>query len=258
MAKPSSTRKVAKVARTGGGRTTGRGQTSWFFPTLLTCVAVLGVFLIGFSRSQRQPDLTPPRVGSDHWHSAIGFDICGTFAPSIPDNGEDPLGIHTHGDGVVHTHPFSSQAAGARARLGHYFDTLDITVTEDRIEIPGAEPKENGDRCGDREGSIQVKVWETRAPDDDGEIFEGDPGDIRLGNNQLITIAFVPDGTEIRKPPSEPQLDNLTDLGPTAATTIPVPTTAPGETTLPPGDATTTLPPGATIPETPGTSTSVP
>jgi hypothetical protein len=68
----------------------------------------------------------------------------------------------------------------------------------------------------------------------------------------------VPDGTEIRKPPSEPQLDNLTDLGPTAST-IPVPTTAPGETSPPPGDATTTLPPGATIPETPGsTSTSVP
>src|SRR5918997_4723930 len=127
MPKSPSTRKVTRVARTGGGRTK-RGQTSWVFPAFITTVVILGTFLIVFSRNQRQPDTSPPRIG-DHWHSAIGFFICDSFAPNVPDSGEDPLGIHTHGDGVVHTHPFTSAAAGSRARLALYFETLDLTVT---------------------------------------------------------------------------------------------------------------------------------
>ena len=111
MPKPSGARKVTRVSRTGGGRTK-RGQTSWLFPTLITVTVIAGTFLIAFSRSERQPDTTHPRVGSDHWHAALGVDICGTFTSNIPDNGQDPLGIHTHGDGIVHIHPFSAQSAG--------------------------------------------------------------------------------------------------------------------------------------------------
>ncbi len=63
-------------------------------------------------------------------------------------------------------------------------------------------------------------------------------------------MAFVPDGTDIPKPPSEPQLDKLTDIGTTpvpdelaTTTTSPFttetsvvtdPTTIPPETTTPP------------------------
>jgi hypothetical protein len=239
MAKSTTTRKVTKVARTGGGRTK-RGQSSWFFPALLTTVVVLGTFLVVFSRNQRQPDTSPPRIGTDHWHSAIGFDICGTFAPNVADNGQDPLGIHTHGDGVVHTHPFSSQAAGRRATLKLWLDTVGVKATADELKLPGDERTyKNGGKCGDQEASIVTMVWENRTGE--GELFAGDPGDIRLGDNQLITIAFVPKGTEIRKPPSESQLDNLSDV-PGATTT-----TVPGATTTLPGQ-TTTLPPTSAPP----------
>ena len=223
------TRKVTKVARTGGGRTK-RGQTSWFFPTLLTVVVVLGTFLIVFSRNQRQPDTSAPRVGADHWHSAIGFYLCdastgqASFAPNLADNGQDPLGIHSHGDGVVHTHPFSSTSAGRNAQLRHFFDALDITVNENQVRLPGQDARRNGDDCGDQNGEIQVKVWDTRSPTDPGRLIEGAPGNLRLGNNQLITVAFVPDGADIPKPPSEAQLDNLSDV-PGATTTLP-PTTS--------------------------------
>ena len=61
-----------------GGRTK-RGQTSWIFPTFLVSVVVIGLALTAFSRQQRQPDTSHPRVGSDHWHSAIGFDICASL-----------------------------------------------------------------------------------------------------------------------------------------------------------------------------------
>ncbi|MFP5318299.1 MAG: hypothetical protein ACLGI2_08390 [Acidimicrobiia bacterium] len=230
------TRKVTKVARTGGGRTK-RGQSSWFFPTLLTAVVVLGTFLIVFSRNQRQPDTSAPRIGVDHWHSAIGFYLCdeatgeAAFIPNLPDSGQDPVGIHTHGDGVVHTHPFSSTAAGRNAQLRHYFDALDITVNENQISgLPGQETRRNGDNCGSQDGQVQVKVWDTRSPTDPGRIVEGAPGNLRLGNNQLITVAFVPEGADIPKPPSEAQLDNLTDV-PGATTSLPPTSTTVAEPT---------------------------
>ena len=259
MAKPSSVRKVAKVARTGGGRTK-RGQTSWLVPAILICVSVVGVFLVGFSRAQRQPDLSPPRIG-DHWHSAIGFYVCGTFTPNVPDNNQDPLGIHTHGDGVIHTHPFSSQAAGERAILKLFLDTLDIRLTETELRLPGQEARRSGERCESGPADLQVKVWESRAPADTGRLVPGDPGDIRLGNNQLITVAFVPEGTEIPRPPTEAELDQLTDLGPTPATTVAgaaTATTVPGATTTPPPDAATTAPPTTSPPTTSPPTTSPP
>lgn len=251
MAKTTS-RKVTKVARTGGGRTKRGGQsTSWFFPSFIVAVVVVGLGLTVYSRDQRQPDRTPPQVGRDHWHSAIGFDMCGQFAPAVTDNGQDPLGIHTHGDGVVHTHPFSSTAAGRNATLQIWFDTVGANVTADEIELPGSEAMKNGDKCGDQPGRVVTKVWETRAPGDPGRIVEGNPGDIRLGNNQLITVAFVPEGTDVPKPPSEPQLDRLTDIDPPTGVTTTLPggeTTIPGETTT--SVAPTTAPPTTTPPTT--------
>jgi hypothetical protein len=239
--KPTSartTRKVTKVARTGGGRTK-RGQTSWIFPSVLTVAVIAGTFLIAFSRAERQPDTSRPRVGADHWHAAIGFDICGTFAPNVPDNGQDPLGIHTHGDGIVHTHPFSSQSAGKKATLKVWLDTVGASVTPTQVKLPNDDAHKNGQKCGDKDATVLTKVWDTRSPDDTGRIFGSDPRDIHLKNNQLITVAFVPEGSDIPRPPSERQLDNLSDVGANATST-----TTPGGTaaTTPGGTAATTTP----------------
>lgn len=237
----TTTRKVTRVARTGGGRTK-RGQSSLLFPTMITVIVILGTFLIVFSRSQRQPDHTRPRVGSDHWHAAIGFYICDAFAPNVPDNGQDPLGIHTHGDGIVHTHPFSSQSAGKRAILKVWLDTVGAKATTSEIKLPNdSTTHKNGQKCGDKAATVVTKVWDTRT--DSGHIVTGPPGDIRLKNNQLITIAFVPDGTDIPKPASESQLDNLSDVGPNATST-----TIPGETATTVAGETTTVAPATTAP----------
>ena len=239
MPKPSAARKVTRVARTGGGRTK-RGQTSWFFPTLIVVTALAGTFLIAFSRAERQPDTSRPRIGSDHWHAAIGFDICGTFAAPVPDNGQDPLGIHTHGDGIVHVHPFSSQSAGKNAILKVWFDTVGAKVTSTQIKLPNDEvTHKNGQKCGDKTANVITKVWDTRAPDDQGHIV-ADPDAIKLKDQMLITVAFVPDGDPIPKPPSESQLDNLNDVGANATST-----TVPATSTTVAG-ATTTLPPTTT------------
>ena len=248
MGKASSAKKVARAARTGGGRTR-RGSTSWVWPTLMAFVVILGTAGIVYSRDQRQPDNSRPLAASgnragDHWHAAIGFYICGQFAPNLPE-GTDPLGIHGHGDNVVHIHPFGSSAAGKRARLEIFFETVDVDVTDDSIKLPGQDRKSNGDDCENGDGRVQTKVWDSRDPSDQGRIVSGDPSDIRPQDGQLITIAFVPEGTDIPRPPSADTLDNLSDLQPTPAsttstTTATSETTSPASTTPPDINATTT------------------
>ena len=248
MGKASSTKKVARAARTGGGRTR-RGSSSLGWPIAMALVVVLGTAGIVYSREQRQPDTSAPlaqgpgRAG-DHWHSALGFDICGTFAPNLPDPQVDPLGIHTHGDGVVHTHPFSARSSGKNARLGLYFDTIEgLEVSSDEIDLPGQDAKRNGMECDGRPAVVRTKIWGSRSPTDGGEIYNGDPSDIRLRDNQLITIAFLPDDAEIRKPPSESALDNLSDVGPQTPEVPAQPTTT---TTADPSGTTTSTPPTTT------------
>ena len=246
MGKASSSKKVARAARTGGGRTR-RGTSSLGWPIAMGMVGVLGTACIVYSREQRQPDTSAPVAGApgkagDHWHSAIGFDICGTFAPNLADPGVDPLGIHTHGDGVVHTHPFSARAAGKNARLGVYFEIFDdLKVSANEIDLPGQEAKRDGMECDGKPAVVRTKIWQSRSPTEEGEVYNGDPGDIRLGDNQLITIAFLPADAEIRKPPSEVSLDNLSDVAPQPTEVPPEPstTTVPGATTVPPATSTT-------------------
>jgi hypothetical protein len=236
MGKASSAKKVARAARTGGGRTR-RGSTSWVWPGLMAAVVILGTAGIVYSRDQRQPDNTRP-LTTDHWHAAIGYYICGSFVPNLPE-GDDPLGIHGHGDNVVHIHPFGASSSGKRATLEVYFDTVNADISDDRIELPGQETKSNGDRCENGPGRVQTKVWDTRSPTDPGRIVEGDPSNIRPQDNQLITIAFVPEGTDIPRPPSEPNLDALTDVpGATTTTSTPAPTTSSSTTTTAPTTST--------------------
>ena len=61
-----------------------------------------------------------PQLG-DHIHQAFGVTICGEAQPPIPEF-ESDVGIHTHGDGVIHIHPFSQLGVGANATLGRFFE----------------------------------------------------------------------------------------------------------------------------------------
>src|SRR5687768_1760383 len=117
MGKASSSKKVARAARTGGGRTS-RGRTPWMWYTTMGIVVVLGVLLVGISRADlgSQANAVAPIANKDHWHAAIGFFVCDKYvSPPQDPNPEvkpDVLGVHTHGDGLVHIHPFSRRAAG--------------------------------------------------------------------------------------------------------------------------------------------------
>src|SRR5262249_49667384 len=102
---------------------------------------------------------------------------------------------------------------------------------------------------GDKAGQIQATVWDSPNAKK-GTTITGNPGDVRLKNDHLITIGFVPKGTTLPKPPSVPNLKGAVNReSPPTTTTLPgaTNTTAPRPTTTPPakpgGPTTTTAKP---------------
>lgn len=81
MGKASSAKKVARVARAGGGRRSGQ-RRALGFPFAIVAVLVLGSSLVIFARNERNANASP-RAGVDHWHEAYSVYTCVTD-PSTP------------------------------------------------------------------------------------------------------------------------------------------------------------------------------
>jgi hypothetical protein len=273
MGKASSSKKVARAAGTGGGRT-NRGRTPWIYYLTIAVVAVLGVAGVYSSRQHRLQTISsngkvPPRAGQDHWHVAYGVYVCdsstkGHFLPAFTDQ-NDPAGIHTHGDGVIHVHPYSDSSAGKNATLGKFASAVHMTLNAGELRAPGGHDYRDGDSCGGKPGRVQVHVWGTPSTNvsqvnqlvkQAGVLSTVNPPDVRLYNNNLITIAFMPRNATIPPPPAQAvyHLQHLNDVSQTPSPT----TTAPGSTaTTPPPSTPTTAPTSSpTAPGNSSTSTS--
>ena len=230
----------------------------------MVVVVLLGVGLIIYGKAHRaSANTTPPLAnaqndpsGNGHWHAAYAFYICDKEVPFIQvetpnDINGIPVGIHTHGDGIIHIHPFSTASSGRNAKLGKFADGAGWKITDTSLEIPEGKYK-NGDTCtinGKKEkAKVKVAVWETRNAEKP-VIYTSGFKNIRFtANEMLITIGFVPDGVDLPKPKSEPTLDSLSDLGTTSATTVPGSgTTVPGTGTTVPGTGTTVPGSGTTV-----------
>src|SRR4051812_2627181 len=152
MGKASSSKKVARVARTGGGRVQSSNSRSWAFPLVMGLVVVVGTALVWQSRDSRKVDTTGPRpqtagAAAQHWHAAVGINLCGTFVPNPSDQHNDAVGIHTHGDGVAHVHPKSASSGGKNATLGKWFTEVGADVSSTQISVSGQPDRKNGGKC---------------------------------------------------------------------------------------------------------------
>src|SRR4051794_28699673 len=139
MAKTSSSKKVARVARSGASKRRVRERPKLGFALACFVIVVLGTLTVAFARTQRtdsaaaseQPAAAkgdPSKGGKagDHWHVAYGMYVCDHFLPPVTDAGDDKNGIHTHGDGVIHTHPFNAASSGSNARLKVFGDQTNM------------------------------------------------------------------------------------------------------------------------------------
>lgn len=218
MGKASSSKKIARAARAGGRVSSGQPR-SLLFPGVLTLVVVLGLALVVYARNDRlQDDLGGvPQLG-DHIHVAFAINVCGEFKEDIPEF-ESPVGIHTHGDGVLHVHPFSQLGVGANATLGRFFQDarddggLDLKVTDTKLSF-GDEPAEEGKtKCeGVTDPILRLAWWDNvQDPASVPDVTTGDFNSRRLTTNGGgITLYYGAADADIPKPPTSA---NLAELG---------------------------------------------
>lgn len=224
MARENSAKKVAKVARSGRSKAV-RQPRRLGFPALVAGVILVGSLLVFVARAEREstagerPLLNVSTqsggIEGDHWHSAYGVYNCvdDEFLAPFVDEGQDETGIHTHADGFIHIHPFSSRARGGRATLSVFFDQVGLDASEDEWELPGGETLANGDECADgSEGVWRVAKWDS-VDDPEPEIFTGGFERIRFREDgEVFMFYFGPSDDEIPQPDSVS--DTVDDLAP--------------------------------------------
>lgn len=226
MAKPKTSKYSRAHIRSRARRPKRNSSRGWIIATV--AIAVVGTLLVVLSYQENQDKLAvAPIANQDHWHAYLGVNVCGTWEPSVPAfEGRDGsqsksgaiAGIHSHGDGLVHDHPFASDESGENATLGRYLGYAQSEVSTDSIKlwsnwVPGVD-KTNGDKCPNgKPGTLQWKVgrykepWPTKAQ-------TGNPADHHLEDGDIIALYFVPKGDKLEQPPgSEEALANVNDPG---------------------------------------------
>jgi hypothetical protein len=252
----SSTRKLAKVARSSKGSSI-RERQSRTFPLTIAAIVLIGSLLVFYGRSQRvDAQAEPPRLGGkDHWHAAYGVYTCDKFESPMSDKLGDKVGIHTHDDGIIHIHPSSSLAAGDRAQIGRFFDEVGLEISGGKLTLPNKTVYESGKTTcpNGKVGKLVLAVWV--AADDTAAAPKLVTSDIDSAHFQqdrmAFTLAFVPEDEfpNIPRPESIPNLDQLSDVAGAVPTTAPA---ADGSSTTAPADGSSTTAP------TDGSSTTAP
>jgi len=106
-----------------------------------------------------------PIIGVDHWHASYAIYIGDERQPNAPT--WEGVGIHTHGDGIIHMHPFTPAEQGRGAALNKWFEYGGGELTETSMREPGfsATVQAGDDVPGDGQpGQIYIMVNEQRVP----------------------------------------------------------------------------------------------
>jgi hypothetical protein len=96
-----------------------------------------------------------PLIG-DHWHAIYAIYIGGERQPNAP---TWESGVHTHGDGIMHIHPFQGFEVGAGASVSKWFEYGGGELTETSMREPGMSTTfHSGDEVpgDDRPGDVFV------------------------------------------------------------------------------------------------------
>ena len=195
MARSAAAKKVAKAASTGAGGKGAGSERKILFPAAMFLVALLGVALVFVARDQRA-DLAPAGAPEldDHWHSAYGFYVCDELSPIYfpNDSDDDRTGIHTHGDGLIHIHPFVSTVTGQYATLGAFFSENQTEFNDDTVELPSEVVLSETDfDCAGEEVEVRVLKWNTLAAEKPA-VYTENLRDVRLNQDgQLFMFAVV-------------------------------------------------------------------
>ncbi len=109
---------------------------------------------------------TLPAVGpvptSSHWHAAYVVRVCDDVLPPF-ESDNDPLGVHSHGDGLMHVHPFFEESGYENARMSLFADAMGFEVSDGELTLPGGGTWRDGDLCNGVPGRVFVDRWASPA-----------------------------------------------------------------------------------------------
>lgn len=231
---------------------------SMMWSVITAFIVVVGIALVVWSVSDRKAAAdTPPQIG-DHWHSYLGVNVCGTWLPNAPEfhpRANEPgvnAGLHSHGDGLMHVHPFGSDEVGDKATVGRFMDYGGWKLSSDSFTLWDGQEHKTGQKCGSGADAKPAEVEWTVGRFGKawtGKPMSGNPADYHPKNGDIVAIYLLPKGAKLPEPPdAEKALTSISDLN--GAPVSGTGTTAPAggtETTVPStpatGDTTTSSTP---------------
>jgi hypothetical protein len=159
---------------------------------------------------------TLPAVGpvptSSHWHAAYVVRVCDDVLPPF-ESDNDPLGVHSHGDGLMHVHPFFEESGYENARMSLFADAMGFEVSDGELTLPGGGTWRDGDLCNGVPGRVFVDRW--ASPDSQSQaerLFQG-LDEIRYqADGELYQIAFAPVDSFPVVPPATRLLFEVSNL----------------------------------------------
>jgi hypothetical protein len=211
---PKSRSRYARAQARARYRKPKRRGGSFGWNAGIALVAILGVALLVWTVASRRSEAeAAPKAGNpstgeagDHWHASLDVYVCtdwlATPAPEFETkagSGDVRVGIHSHGDGLVHIHPFNSSESGENATLGRFMEYGGWSVSSDSFDLwdgPRGSPvkEQNGDECTIPDGTKQkgTLTWYVN-----GKKRSGDPSDYHPKDRDQVALVFAPAGTKL-------------------------------------------------------------
>lgn len=262
MAKPSRGKKYQRGRARARARRAPRRSGTNIWTVAIVVVVIIGVGAVVAQVATNKGTSGGAGAGlkiGDHWHAALGMNVCGTWLPNPPETPRDSqglivrhgtdvyAGIHTHGDGLIHFEPQTSDDAGASATVGRFFKYNGWSLSETSFTFDKGVKEANGDTCPAAGGKPAAKGTVQWAVN--GKQRTGDPAKYDPHNNDRIVIAFLPPGTSITSLGDPPSTANLPN-----ANNIESPNQVPASTAVPSGPATSIPATGAPATGAPATT----
>jgi len=196
----------------------------WLIAALL--IVAVGAVAVVSLRSNDAAESNPSAPGlqvGEHWHAALGVSDCGRWIPKwntqfrqtgpIRAGTKRYAGLHSHGDGLIHIEPASSDDAGKNATLGRFFTYAGFELSETAIHFVAVD-EQNGDLCNGKPGVLRWAV--------NGTERHGDPADYQLLDGDVIALVFTTAGASLPPKtavPSYPRLHSMITGEPIGSTT---------------------------------------
>ncbi len=201
-----SAKKVSRAAKAGAtpSSAAGREQRDLGFPMALAAIVIAGSALVFLAWNGRDVAAFQPTF-DDHWHLPYGIYDCTTesFLPNLQDPQTVNAGIHTHSDGVIHVHPYSSTATGNNAQLVRFLEATRTEIENDEtMTFSDREELAEGVECDGEPAILQIARFAPGATTP-SEVITEDLVDFRFtGDLEGVVIALAPEGAEIPPPPA--------------------------------------------------------